>query len=132
LDEVGGIAADDRSPSGGTVTDRQGDVVVGDVRPAWLVFDADRVAVEVGGFDKGGADAAHRVEDQVAGPAVGGNRVRGDRRQHPRRMPHRLGHVAAAALSRAGALGSRPHRQPLGRQPIAGPTRVSHRHGRVW
>jgi len=56
------------------------------IGPPRFVFDADRLPVEVDGFDEGGADAAHRVEHEVAGCGVGGDRAACGRRQHSRRV----------------------------------------------
>ena len=96
------------------------DVGVGDVGPAGLVLHANGVAAGVDGLDEGGADAAHRVEDQVAGFGVGLDGVGGDRRQHPRRVLDRVGYVAAAALGRSGLLGGDPDGQDLRRHQGAG------------
>ena len=60
------------------------------------------VAAEVDGLDQGGADAAHRVEDQVAGLAVGGDGLAGDGGQHLGRMGGRSGQVAAGRWVAAG------------------------------
>lgn len=60
--------------------------------PAVLVFDADGVATEVDGLDRGGTDAGHGVEYEVAGVGVGGDQVAGDAGQH----------LAGVCLGRAG------------------------------
>ena len=67
------------------------EVGAGDVDPVRFVLDADRAAVLVHGFDEGGADAAHRVEHQIAGFGVVGDGVRGDSGQHLRRVRGGLG-----------------------------------------
>jgi hypothetical protein len=54
-------------------------------------LDADAVAAEVDGLDQGGADAAHRVGDEVARGGVAGDRGGGDRRQHLSRVRQRGG-----------------------------------------
>jgi hypothetical protein len=65
---------------------------------------------EVDGLDQGGADAAHRVEDQVAGLAVGGDGLAGDGREHLGWMGGRSGQVSAGSLAGGGLLGGWPHR----------------------
>ena len=86
------------------------------VGPTRLVLDPERARSGAEGFDEGGADPAHRVAHQLAGPGVGGDGVGGDRGQHLRRVRHRLGGVAAGALGAGGVLAGQPY-----------PT--SHRHG---
>jgi len=89
-----------------------GDVGGGDLRPAVLVLDAEAVAAEVNRLDQGGADAAHRVGDQVPGLGVAGDRGRGDAGEHLGRVRSRGGQVPAAPLGTGVALGGRPDRQP--------------------
>ena len=55
----------------------EADAVGGQRRPAGLVFDADAVPSEVHGLNEGGADAGHRVGDEVAGVGVGVDEVAG-------------------------------------------------------
>jgi hypothetical protein len=85
------------------------DVGVGDVRPRRFVLHTDGIAAGVHGLDQGGADAAHRVQDEIAGLGVMLDGVRGDGRQHAGRVLDRFGHVAAFALHGSGGLGGRPH-----------------------
>ena len=59
------IAADGFAVPGGAVPLRQGGVGVGVLGPLGFVLDADGVAALVDGFDQGGADPAHRVDDDV-------------------------------------------------------------------
>ena len=109
--ELAGVAAGHLRLAGRAVAAGVGDVRGGDVRPPRLVLDADGVAAEVDGLDQGGADAAHRVGDQVPGLAVAGDRGGGDRGQHLGRVGGGGGQVPAAALGAGVALGGRPHRQ---------------------
>ena len=85
-----------------------GDVRVGDVGPAGLVLDPDRVAAQVHGLDEGGADPAHRVADQIPGVGVGADGVGGDRGQHPGRVRGRL----RAGTGRVAATGRESARSP--------------------
>jgi len=62
--------------------ERVGEVGAGKVHPAGFEFDADRAAVERGGLDQGGADAAKGVDDQPVRWAVLGNQPAGKLRQH--------------------------------------------------
>jgi hypothetical protein len=110
--QLGGVAAQDGGAAGRAGSVGVGDIGVGDVGPAGFVFDADRVAAGVNGFDERGADPAHRIQHEIAGLGVGGYGVRGDGGQHPRWMFGRGGKVAAASLGRAGGLRGDPHRQP--------------------
>ena len=96
-----------------------GDVVAGQLRPGGFVFDADRMAAVVDGFDEGGAAAAHRVDDQVAGVGVGGDGLGGDGRQHFAGMGAAVGQVAAGALGLGGALPGQPHARADGRCRVA-------------
>src|ERR1019366_4278920 len=72
--EVGGVVAVAvvvlLDPAAAGAPAGAGDVRGGDARPPGLVLDADGVAAQVDGLDQGGADAAHRVGDQVPGLAV--------------------------------------------------------------
>ena len=104
-----------------------GDVRGGDARPPGLVLDADGVAAEVDGLDQGGADAAHRVGDQVPGLAVAGDRGRGDRGQHLGRVGGGGGQVPAAALGAGVAAGRSP--TPTAAAPARGPGRARARRG---
>ena len=97
-----------------------GDVRGGELRPPGLVLHADGVAAQVDGLDQGGADAAHRVGDQVPGLAVAGDRGGGDRGQHLGGVGGGGGQVPAAALGPGVLLGGRPHRQRRGRVPCPG------------
>ena len=65
--ELAGVTVDHLGVAGGAVAAGVGDVGGGEPRPPGLVLHAERVAAEVDGLDQGGADAAHRVGDQVAG-----------------------------------------------------------------
>ena len=109
--QLAGVAADHLGGPGRAVAAGVGDVGGGDAGPAVLVLDAEAVAAEVDGLDQGGADAAHRVGDQVPGLGVAGDRGGGDRGQHLGRVRGRFGQVPAAPLGAGVALGGRPHRQ---------------------
>ena len=112
--ELAGVAADHLGGPGRAVAAGVGDVGGGDAGPAVLVLDAEAVAAEVDGLDQGGADAAHRVGDQVPGLGVAGDGGGGDGGQHLGRVGGRGGQVPAAALGAGVALGGRPHRQRAG------------------
>ena len=109
--ELAGVAADHLRLPGRAVAAGVGDVRGGEVRPPGLVLHADGVAAEVDGLDQGGADAAHRVGDQVPGLAVAGDRGGGDRGQHLGGVGGGGGQVPAAALGPGVLLGGRPDRQ---------------------
>ena len=111
LRELAGVAADHLGVPGGALPPGQRDPVGGDSGPAGLVLDADAVAAEVDGLDQGGADAAHRVGDQVARGGVAGDRGGGDGRQHLAWVGQRGRRVAAGALGAGVALRGGPHRQ---------------------
>jgi hypothetical protein len=91
-----GVAADHLGGPGRALAAGAGHVGGGEAGPAFLVLDAEAVAAEVDRLDQGGADAAHRVGDQVAGLGVAGDRGGGDGGQHlgaawrQRRAPRRL------------------------------------------
>jgi hypothetical protein len=68
-----GVASDDLSIAGRSLGAGEGEIGSSDAGPPVLVLDADRVTPEVHGFDEGRADAAHRVDDEIAGLAVGGD-----------------------------------------------------------
>ena len=61
-------------------------------------LDADRVAAEVDRLDERRADAAHRVEHELARLAVAADDRARELRQHLARMRSRLGQVAGAPL----------------------------------
>ena len=63
--ELAGVAADHLGSAGGAAS--LSVCESGKMGPAGLVFHAEPVAAEVDRFDEGGADAAHRVGDQVPG-----------------------------------------------------------------
>src|ERR1019366_7852364 len=113
--ELAGVPADHLRLASRVLPAGAGDVRGGDVRPPGLVLDADGVAAEVDGLDQGGADAAHRVGDQVPGLAVAGDGGGGDRGQHLGGVGGGGGQVPAAALGPGVLLGGRPHRQRQGR-----------------
>ena len=78
--EVAGVPGDDGGRPGGAEAAGVGDVGRGQRRPAGFEFDPDGIASQVDRLDQGGADAAHRVHDQVAGLGVGGDGLAGDGR----------------------------------------------------
>ena len=80
--QVAGVAVDDFAVSGSTVLAGEAQIGGGELRPSRFVFDPDSVPAEVHRFDQGGADAAHGIQDQVAGLGVGGDRLAGDRGEH--------------------------------------------------
>nr|WP_243859922.1 hypothetical protein [Amycolatopsis arida] len=86
LGEVGqhlaGVADVDLAATGSAVVGGEGEVGVGDVGPPVFVLDAEGVAAFADGFDQGGADSAHGVEDEIAGGGVGVDGVAGDGGQH--------------------------------------------------
>jgi hypothetical protein len=63
------------------------DVLRGERCPAALQLDTDRPAVQVDRLDQRGRDPAHRVKDEIARVAVGGDHTPRDLRQHLRRVP---------------------------------------------
>jgi hypothetical protein len=87
--------------SGGALAGGECEVGLGQGGPAGFVLDADRVTAGVYGFDQGGADACQRVEHEIAGTGVGGDRAGGDGGQHPGGVGGRPGDVAAAAFTGA-------------------------------
>lgn len=91
-----------------------GGVAACEVGPLGFVLDAEGAAVEVDGFDEGGADAAHRVKHEIAGAGIGGDGVGGDPREHLGGVGGRAGHVAALALRRGGGGSGVPHREGKG------------------
>jgi hypothetical protein len=95
----------------GAVVAGEVEVGTGDVDPVRLVLDADRAAPEMDGLDEGGADPAHRVQDEVPGARVVGDGVGGDGGQHLRRVRGRARGVAVAALAGGRLLRGGPHRQ---------------------
>jgi hypothetical protein len=104
--QAAGVAADDLAAATSCGGDDVADVGTGEGGPAGLVLGADGLAAEADGFDEGGADAAHRVEDEVAMAGVGGDRVGGDPRQHLGRVGGRSRLQLAddaLAMSRAAA-----------------------------
>jgi len=109
--EVAGVAADDLAVAGGALGSCVGDVGAGEVGPLRFVLDADGVTAEVDGFDQGGADAAHRVGDEVAGLGVGDDGSLGDGGEHLGRVVARDLDVPAGPLGPGGLLGGGPHRQ---------------------
>ncbi len=108
------------------------EVGFGDVGPVRLVFDADRAATQVYGFNEGGADPAHRVEHEIAGLGVVGDGLCSDGGQHLGRVRGGLSCVAALALGGGSALRGRPHRHSRGRCRLVGllDERARDRHGR--
>jgi hypothetical protein len=67
------------------------EVSAGEPRPALLELDAESVAAEADRLEQRGADAAHRVDDEVAGVAVGADRAPRQFGQHLARVALRLG-----------------------------------------
>jgi hypothetical protein len=81
--------------------------------PTWRQFLAAQPTA-VHRLDQGGADAAHRVQHQVAGAGVMGDGVRSYPGQHLRRMRAGLGDVPAAALHGRARLRGQPYRRHIG------------------
>ena len=65
--KVAAVTGVDLAGSCGALRGGEVQVGAGEGGPARLVLDADRAPVEVDGFDQGGADPTHRVDDDVAG-----------------------------------------------------------------
>lgn len=84
------------------------DVRRGEVGPALRQLDPDRVAIEADRLSDAGADAAHRVDDEVARIAVALDRTTREFGEHLAGMPEGLRHVAAVSLPLARALRARP------------------------
>ena len=95
--QLAGVAVDDLRV-GGVGLVGEVEVGAGDVDPVRFVLDAQGAPAGVDGFDEGGADAAHRIQDEVAGCGVVGDGVAGEVGQHLGRVRGGLGRVAAAAL----------------------------------
>lgn len=72
------VAADRGRAAGRTLVGGMVDVGQGQVRPARLIIHADRVAARVDRLHQDGADAAHRIDDQVVGGGVALDGVPGD------------------------------------------------------
>jgi hypothetical protein len=75
LTELAGVAADHLGLTGGALPPHQRDPLGGKRHPAGLILDADTVSAQVDGLGQGGADAAHRLGDQVARSGVAGDAV---------------------------------------------------------
>jgi hypothetical protein len=82
VEESAGVTVTNLGKGGLFGPERVGEVGAGEVDPAGFQLDADRTAVECGGFDQGGADAAHGVDDQPSGWAVLGGQSAGQLGQH--------------------------------------------------
>jgi hypothetical protein len=91
-----------------------GEVGAGEVGPAGFALHAEPDPAEVGGFDQGGADAAHRVDDQAAGWGVLGGDAPRELGQHLAGVGGGLGQVAPGPLAVAGGLRAGPDRQGHG------------------
>ena len=109
--ELACVTADHLRGARGALAAGVGDVRGGELGPPGLVLHADGVAAQVDRLDQGGADAAHRVGDQVPRLAVAGDGGGGDRGQHLGGVGGGGGQVPAAALRAGVGLGGRPDRQ---------------------
>ena len=105
------VTADDLAVPGGALALGESEVGLSEVGPLGLVLDADGVAALVDGFDKGGADPAHRVDHGVAGLGVGGDRPGRDGGQHLGRVDAGDVEVPPGALGPGRSLGGGPDRQ---------------------
>ncbi len=122
VEELTGVADGDRAGPGGALAGGVGEVGASEFGPAGLALHAEPDPAEVGGLDQGGADAAHRVQHQLAGLAVALDGGAGDGGQHLGGVGGGRLEVAAGALAGGGLLGGRPDRH--GDQ--------SEMDGRVW
>src|SRR5437868_10947657 len=95
-------------------------VAQGEVDEVGFVLHPGGVAAEVDGLDQGGADPAHRVDDQVTWLGEGIDDDGGDGRQHLAGVTHRLGCVATQALEPRGPLPGRQHRRQTRRSESVG------------
>src|SRR5581483_2276127 len=79
--------------------------------PARFELDPEGVPAEMDRFDDGGADAAERIDDEIAGFGVVADGAVGEVGQHLARVPVRAGQVAAAPLLLACLLRAGPERE---------------------
>src|SRR5205807_1240443 len=79
-----------------------------DAYPAVLQLDADAAPVERSRFDQRRADAAHRIDNEVARLRVRKHDPPGELREHLPWMPNRLRDIAAAPLLKTRRLRAWP------------------------
>jgi hypothetical protein len=122
LGQRSGVAVADLGPGPAGAGEHVVEVLGGEGDPAGVELDADRSAVEEGGFGEGGADAGQRVDDELAGLGVLDDDAPGKLGQHLARMGRAAGQVAAGSLPLGGGLGHRPDGEgDLGAGPVGGP-----------